>query len=165
MMKKLRLLLLPCCLLFALLSCKKSSTSPTSVTGTMTATINGTAQTFNVGAIANLQSAGGTYTLGMEGLSAASGSANSMIISITTTSPIVAGTYTASSSAANVSYTQANANVYQYDGSSGSGPSVVIKSISSTSVSGTFTGTLQLINGSGASSVAITNGAFNLKIQ
>jgi hypothetical protein len=164
-MKNLKLLLLPLCVLFVFTSCKKSSDSPTSVTGTMTATINGTAQTFNVGAIANLQSSGGTYTLGMEGLSAASGSANSMIISITTNSPIVAGTYTAASSQANVSYTQANSNVYQYDGSSGSGPSVIIKSISGTSVSGTFTGTVQLINGSGPSSAVITNGAFNLKIQ
>lgn len=164
-MRKLRLLLLPCFLLFALLSCKKSSTSPGSVTGTMTATINGTAQTFNVGAIANLQSSGGTYTLGMEGLSAASGSANSMIISITSSSSIVAGTYTAASTQADVSYTQDNNNVYQYDGSNGSNASVVIKSISSTSVSGTFTGTLELINGTGVSSVAITNGTFNLKIQ
>ena len=164
-MKKLRLFLLPLCMLFVLTSCKKSSTSPTSVTGTMTATINGTAQTFNVGAIANLQSEGGTYTLGMEGLSATSSSANSMIISITSSTPIVAGTYTAASSQANVSYTEANTNVYQYDASSGSGPSVVIKSISSAIVSGTFAGTVQLINGSGASSVAITNGTFNLKIQ
>lgn len=162
-MKKLSLLLMPFCLLLVLSSCKKHSPSA-NVAGTMTVTINGTTQTFNVGAEAHVDNSGDFHDLSLIGIQSTS-TANSILMSITTTSPITAGTYTAASSQADISYTLASGSIYQYDDSEGSGATIVIKSISSTNVQGTFSGTLGLITGGGAATQTLTNGTFNLNIK
>jgi len=164
-MKKLQFLLLPLCLLLVLSACKKNSTK-TNVTGTFTATIGGKTQTFNVGAQANLQHNGDFYTLGLIGVQSASAS-NSMIISITSSSPITAKTYSDSDSdsPAQMSYTMASGAVYQDDGADGTSGTVTIKSITNSNVQGTFSGTLMLITGTGAATQTVTNGTFNLDIK
>jgi hypothetical protein len=55
--------------------------------------IDGSNETFNVGAIVHAENTGGFHTLSLLGLQSA-GSANSILMSITTSAPITAGTYT-----------------------------------------------------------------------
>jgi hypothetical protein len=121
-MKKLSLLLMPLCLLFVLSSCKKHSPS-TNVAGTITVTIGGSNQTFNVGAVAHADNTGGFYSLSLIGVQSAA-SANSILMAITTSSPITAGTYTRASSEANISYTQTSGSIYQFDDSQGTSASI-----------------------------------------
>ena len=162
-MKKLSLLALLACVFFAFAGCKKSS--PTvNATGTLTATIGGTSQTFNLGAIANLQKAGDSYTLGIIGVQSSTVS-NSLIITIINPSTITAGTYTGVGSVAQMSYTLASGSIYQNSDDGQSSATVVIKSISSTTVQGTFSGTLELVNGGGPATETVTNGTFNLSIK
>jgi hypothetical protein len=164
-MKKLKLLL-PFCVLLVLFSCKKQSSSPTSATGTITATVDGTSQTFNVGATGHLDSSTGINDLSMIGLSGTAAGANSMIILVTSTGPIVAGTYAGSGSQGDLSYTMGSGLVYQYDDSAIiSNATVIITSISSTTVKGTFSGSLVLVSGNGAATKTLTNGTFNLAIK
>jgi hypothetical protein len=162
-MKKSSLLLLSVCFLFILSSCKKHSPA-INVTGTFTATINGTPETFNVGAAAQTENVSGFYSLSLVGVQSTS-VANSMLISINSSTPITAGTYTGASTQASISYTLASGSIYQYDNTEGSSATVTIKSISSTSVQGTFSGTLNIISGNGAATQTLTNGTFNLNIQ
>jgi hypothetical protein len=162
-MKKLSLLLMPFCLLLVMSSCKKHSPSANG-TGTINVTINGSAQTFNVGAIAHVDNTGDFHSLSLIGVQSA-GTANSIILEITASSPIIAGTYTAAGSQADISYTLASGSVYQFDDSEGSGATIVVKSISSTNVQGTFSGTLGKINGDGPATQTLTNGTFNLNIK
>ena len=150
------------CLLMVLSSCKKHSSSA-NVAGTITVTINGTSQTFNLGAVAHVDHTGDFYSLSLIGVQSTS-VANSIIAEVTTSSPIIAGTYTAANSQADISYTLASGSIYQYDGTEGSNATIVIKSISSTNVQGTFSGTLKIITGDGAATQTLTNGTFNLNI-
>lgn len=165
-MKNLKLLLLAVCVLFVVSSCKKSSNKPASTVGTITVNIDGTAQTFNVGATAHVDNTSGFYSLSLIGIQSAT-VANSVIVEVTSSSPIVAGTYTGTNSQADMSYTQVSGNaIYQFDGSNNaSNATITVKSISSTNVQGTFSGTLELISGTGAASKALTNGTFNLNIK
>ena len=164
-MKNLKLLSLILCVLFVASSCKKSSKSITT-TGTITVNIDGAAQTFNVGAAAHVDNTGGFYSLSLIGVQSTT-AANSIIVEVTSSSPIVAGTYTGTNSQADMSYTQVSGSaIYQFDGSNNaSNATIIVKSISSTSVQGTFSGTLELISGTGAASKALTNGTFNLNIK
>lgn len=164
-MKKLILFLLPVCLLLVLSSCSKKSTPSPSVTGTFTVTINGTPETFNVGAVAQAVSSDGSYNLTLLGTQSASVT-NSMYIAITSFSPIIAGTYTGAGSDAAMSYHLASGAVYQYaDDDAAAFSTVTIKSISSTNVQGTFSGNLNLISGSGPATQTLTNGTFNLRVE
>ena len=166
-MKNLRLLLLPLCVLLVVSSCKKSSNKPTSTVGTITVNIDGAAQTFNVGATAHVDNTSGFYSLSLIGIQSAT-VAKSVIVEVTSSSAIVGGTtYTGTNSQADMSYTQVSGGaIYQFDGSnSASNATITVKSISSTNVQGTFSGTLELITGTGATSKALTNGTFNLNIK
>lgn len=165
-MKKLKLFFLPLCLLVVFSSCKKHASDSVTATGTITATIDGTPQTFNFGATAHLDNTAGFNTLSIIGIKSASAS-DSMIIEVTSASPIAAGTYTGANSEADMSYTiTAGTLVYQFDGSNqASSTDVVISSISATNVQGTFNGTIELIYGSGPASKTVTNGKFNLTIK
>jgi len=161
-MKKL-ILLLPLCLLFVLSSCSKKSTPAPSVTGTITVTIDGSTQTFNVDASAHVQNISGLNVFNIFGAQS-TGSTNSIAISIVNSS-LTAGTYTGVDSQAQISYALASGTVYQYaDDDAAAYATVVIKSISSTNVQGTFSGNLNLIGGTGAATETLTNGTFNLNI-
>jgi len=164
-MKTLKLFL-PLFALLILFSCKKNSSTPTTATATITATVDGTSQTYNVGAAGHLTSGTGTNDLAIVGLSSAGTGGNSLIIDINTSSPIVAGTYLGSTSQVDFSYTTSGGAIYQVDNSnSASNATVVITSITSTTVKGTFSGKLVLIYGSGPATSTFTNGAFNLAIK
>ena len=162
-MKKLSLLLLPMCLSFVLSSCSKKSTPSPSITGTITVTIDGSAQTFNVSAAARIQNISGVNVLNIFGTQS-TGSTNSIAMSVVNSS-ITAGTYTGVGSQAQISYALASGTVYQYaDDDAAAYATIVIKSISSTNIQGTFSGNLNLIGGTGAATETLTNGTFNLNI-
>ena len=165
-MKNLKLLLVAACVLLIVSSCKKSSNKPTNAVGTITVNIDGAAQTFNVGATAHVDNTGGFYSLALIGIQSAA-TANSVIVEVTSDSPIVARAYTGTNSEADMSYTQVSGSaVYQFDGSNNaSNATITVKSITSTNVQGTFSGTLELINGTGAATKTLTSGTFNLNIK
>lgn len=165
-MKKL-ILLLPVCLLLALSSCSKKSTpAPGSTgTGTITATIGGSAQTFNVNAYATAQNIDGLNFITIYG-SKSSGSTDKFELAIVNSSILAGTTYTGVASQVQLTYTLASGAVYQYaDDDAAAFVSVVIKSVSSTNVQGTFSGNLNLISGTGAATETVTNGTFNLRIE
>jgi len=161
-MKKAKLLL-SLCLLLVLFSCKKHSSTPNTV-GTLTVTIGGKAQTFNVGAEAHLDHTGDFYSLGIIGVQSTTAS-NSLILTITSQAPITAKSYTDANSEAQMSYTMTSGSIYQDDGTGGTSATITIKSISTTNVQGTFSGNLAIINGDGAATQALTSGTFNLAIE
>jgi hypothetical protein len=163
-MKKL-ILLLPLCLLLALSSCSKKSTPSPNITGTITATIGGSAQTFNVNAYATYQTINGLNFITIYGAKS-SGSTDKFELAIVNSSIIAGTTYTGVASQVQLTYTLASGAVYQYaDDDEAAFVSVLIKSISSTNVQGTFSGDLNLISGTGAGTQTLTNGTFNLRIE
>ncbi len=167
-MKKLRFLL-PLCALCLFFSCKKSSSS-TGGSGSITATIDGSSQTFNFSATASLLSVAGMQALTITGVQSSSSSTYVITLIITPASGnVTAGTYTATAASDNVqlTYIQASTSLaYQDDPTSGSSnASVTISSISSTHVKGTFSGKLILESGSGAATKTVTNGSFDLDIK
>jgi len=167
-MKKLRFLL-PLCALCLLFSCKKNSSS-TGSSGSITATVDGSSQTFNYSATASLLAFGGSQALTITGVQSSSLTTYVITLIITPTSGnVTAGTYSATTAHDNVqlTYAQASTSVaYQNDPTSGSSnASVTISSISSTHVKGTFTGKLILESGSGAATKTVTNGSFDLDIK
>jgi len=160
--------------LFAIIfafSCNKNSSSPGGGTAAIKATIDGSSQTFNVGATASLVSFGSEQALSITGVQSNSNTAYLITLALMPSngSSITPGTYTgnASSDEVELTYAQASTGIaYQNDPTiSSSNATVVITSISSTNVKGTFSGTLVLETGSGAATKTITNGSFDLAIK
>lgn len=152
-------------------SCKKSSTNSTTPGGgTITATIDGTAMTFNSILIAKDTSYLGAYALTISGISSLSGSAPELSLTVDGTSPVTAGTYTLSSSSNTtdlpaMSYSQGSTLVYEEDITGAQTSTIVITSLSKTNVQGTFSGTLTLMLGSGPQTKTVTNGKFNVNFK
>jgi hypothetical protein len=169
-MRKIFILPITLLLVITITSCKKSSSG--SVSGAITANIDGTPTSFNTEAQAVLTNAGGVYEVSIIGFQGAVSTSNQIGIAVAGTSPITAGTYgdNPSSNApddVSLTYTQQPGG-YLY-GASGTSPdtaSVTITSISSTEVVGTFTGGMVLISGStGTNSHTVTNGKFDVKFN
>jgi hypothetical protein len=156
--------------LVLLASCKKSS-SPTPTGGTITATVDGTPMTFNNVLVAKDTAYLGAYLLTCSGASSlTSSSAPELSLTVDGTSAITTGTYSIgpSGNTANLpamSYSQGTTLVYESDVTGTYESSIVITSLSKTNVQGTFTGTLTLITGSGATTKAITDGKFNVNFK
>jgi hypothetical protein len=165
-MKKL-ILLLPVCIFLVLSSCSKKNTPTPSLggTGTITFAIGGAAQTFNVNAYATYQNLDGLNFLTIYGLKNA-GTTDKFELAIVNSSIIEGTTYTGVASQVQLTYTLASGAVYQYaDDDAAAFVSVVIKSVTSTNVQGTFSGNLNLISGNGPAKQVLTNGTFNLRIE
>jgi hypothetical protein len=64
-----------------------------------------------------------------------------------------------------MSYTQGTSLIYESDVTGTYASSIVITTLTKTNVQGTFTGTLTLITGSGATTKAITDGKFNVNFK
>lgn len=155
------------CLLCLLLFCIKSYAS-SNFSGTITATVDGAVQNFNDAAMAVSVNAGGIQGMSITGVQGSSLSGVTIIIT-PSTGAVTSGTYIGSSSSNEVQFTYANVGTgvsYQNSAfSEGSNATVVITSISSTNIQGTFRATLVLQSGNGAATKTITNGSFNLPIQ
>lgn len=157
--------------LVLLSACKKSSSSSsTPGGGTITATIDGTPTTFNNVLIAKDTAYMGAYVLTISGATSLNSSETAVSITVDGTSSIAAGTYSIGASGnttdlPGLSYSQGSTFVYSTDVTGTYPSSVVITSISKTNVQGTFSGTLILGLGTGATTKSITNGKFDVNFK
>jgi hypothetical protein len=155
-----------------MLSCKKSSSSGSSGSYHVTASIDGSTHTFNVQPIGTLTTSLGYTIVGVAG--AGSTSPNGEVIELTRTNAsgsIVAGTYTDTSSTVLISgmYTASQSASYLC----GTGTpavnynhlKIVISSIDKTSVKGSFSGDFFLNDDPSAAKKSITSGDFYVKFQ
>jgi hypothetical protein len=148
-----------------LVSCKKSSGG----SAPLQATINGTVTNFGTDASGLTTSSSGEYIITIEGATGTASISSQLGVTISSTSPIVAGTYTDT--------TISNFGGIQYVPSSTAGSSifgsaaqkshpttVVVTSVSSTQIVGTFQGTIYAGQDTTTTPTTITNGTFNVKL-
>jgi hypothetical protein len=152
------------CSLLIFFSCSKSASSASG--GSITATVNGSNQTFNTSALAISEAASGAYSLAITGFEGAANNSNQVTIGIAGSSPITTGTYTTFGSAADeVSMVYSLPGNIEYAAISNA-PQVTITSISTTNVQGTFSGILTLYSGTSSTTTeSVTNGKFNVSIK
>ena len=163
-----KLFFLPVIVLFALSSCKKSSSSSAAL-GTINATIDGTATTFNTEATAVQSGTSGAYSLIIIGFQGAAGTSSTLDITLGSSVPFAAGTlYSDTTTSANgnlaeIAYVQ-QPGEYEYSDVLSGPVDVTITNITSTTVQGTFSGIVGAVNGGTPASHTITKGSFNLKL-
>jgi hypothetical protein len=167
------LLLLACvCALF--ISCKKSSSTPVPVPTPdgISAMIDGANVTFNTSVTASITESGGIHNLAVVGFKAEEGNSDLISIEVNGDKAAGIGTYdwplTGSSTLMPVlSYNEhTGGNVYVDDAAGVHPVTVSITSLSATSVSGTFSGTIVLTTGSSSTTQkVITNGKFTATIR
>jgi hypothetical protein len=146
-------------------------TAATGPAAILQGTINGTLITFNVMAHAEIDNSIPPFTiLTITGNNNSSSSAAETIsFDITSGSAITPGTYTINSPSpvTNCDYTDAASNDYEgfFDGTTQADPfTIVISTISTTRVTGTFKGTLTPLGGAPGTKI-ITGGTFNVPVQ
>jgi len=160
------------CISFFFLSCKKSASSVSS-NGSLSATINGVNQSFNNILLAKNTAMSGQYSLYFSGTNGTSATADELSITVDAYQAITPGTYTLGGSSLgttlpDIGYDQAYAqggvaNLYTSDITGTYTTTVTITAISSTSVQGTFSGTV--VSSSGNTTKTITNGKFNITFK
>ena len=151
-------------------SCKKKSSSPSGTSGTITATVNGSPQTFNNILIAKDTTATGIYIITISGATSLTSNTTELGITIDGDSAIIKETYFLNSGGNSndlpgLAYTVGSTTVYETDVSGADQTTITITSISANNVQGTFSGVLPLITGSGSSTATITNGVFNVNFK
>ena len=158
-------------LAFVLLaSCKKSNHSSTPAGGTITATVDGTPMTFNNILIAKDTNYLGAYALTMSGISSLTSPAPELSRTVDGTAAVTTGTYSMNASGMTtdlpgLGFSQGTTLVYESDVTGTYPSSIIITTLTKTNVQGTFTGTLTLSLGSGATTKAITDGKFNVNFK
>jgi len=171
-------------LLFSIWSCKKSSSKPAGTSYFISAMVGGSAKTFNVSALAaDTTLSGGSTGIVIIGLSDSTGSPAAFDLTISNSpglKPITTGTYTDTSTSYTLNsdyYSNYYATMSFNAGTgfasiaSGAGISitnhlkVVITSLSSTEIKGTFSGDYYFDGDPSASATTITNGSFYLKFR
>ena len=166
-----KIFILPIALLLFITSCKKSS-SGSSVSGAITANVDGTPTSFNTEAVGFLVNSGGVYQLSLTAFQGAVSSSNQITIAVAGSAAITPGTYGDQPSSGapdevSLAYVQQPGSILY--GASGTGTdtaSVTITSINASEAKGTFTGGVTLISGSGSPTEhIITNGKFDVKLQ
>jgi len=167
-------------LLCFFLSCKKSNSGSDSGSYHVTASLDGSAKTFNLTTVATTITNGGYTSVGVTGIASAT-TGETMSVTITNTpsgKPIVAGTYTdtmanfaiAAAYRLNTTTTYFGAtNVTQAAISIGrpvvNHLKIVITSIDASTVKGTFSGDLFLNSDPTAAKKTVTSGDFYAKFQ
>ena len=151
-------------------SCKKSSSSSTASGGTLTATVDGTPMTFNNILVAKDTAFMGAYAITFAGASSLTSSSPELSLTVDGASPISTGTYNLGASGnttdlPSLAYTQGTSLIYGSDITGTYSTSIVITSLSKTNVQGTFSGTLTLTLGTGATTKKITDGKFNVNFK
>jgi hypothetical protein len=158
------------CILLGVASCKKDSADPPS--HTITATINGVEENFNTGAYAQLTTGVATNSnLAIFGTNGSGTSADVMSLTLMGDQTLYTATYSSGNSgvaSASILYSNGVAtsgvlsNGYATP-ASGNPSTITITSLTSTSVQGTFSGVLVLLDGS--TTKAVTNGQFSLALK
>ena len=167
-------------LVSAILSCKKSNSSSSSTH--LTATVGGTAKTFDTAALANKSSIAGTDVITIMGYNnPSSGEGVNFTIDNSSANgkPIVAGTYTDTSSTGfHVGFTYVGQGQATWIGSTSTAADaagaqitiknhlkIVITSVDATSIKGSFSGDLYPNGDVTGTPLTVTNGDFYVKFQ
>ena|SRR3982751_2140454 len=151
--------------LMVLSGCKKDDSDNNS-SNAISASLDGTAVTFNVNAKAMRTNVSGAYSVQIIGYD---GNSNQIAIAISSDAPITTGTYSENSSdskGASVNYIPSGSAYPYISYNSTSNPATVtISSISATSIQATFQGDVYLASSGGITNTkkAFTNGQFNVK--
>jgi hypothetical protein len=155
------------CILLLFTACKKSTN--TAPANTISANIDGVDESFNTNVFAQLGTgAKFNSSLNIYGASGSNAGAHVLTITMAVNQTIATGSYTSGSNSigfvsilySNGPFSIANPNTYSTD-VNGSPSTVVITSLTSTNVQGTFSGILIY----GSTRKTITNGKFNLSIK
>jgi hypothetical protein len=162
-------------------SCKKSSSGNPASSYFITATINGTTKSFATMPFAHTTMNGGITLTGIEGAVTTTEPLLISVANIPSLQPIVAGTYSDTSTSFEVEalYSPNSPSGVSYNGGSNEDGSnsglgnlvpgnhfkVVITSINSTTIKGTFDGNMYLDGNPASSVLAVTNGSFYVKFQ
>jgi len=171
MLKKLKILrvLLLCCAMPVLFAGKKGAKIG-HVAGTISATVNGISQSFNLNAGAIINETTGSHSLSISGVQ--NTTVHSYSINIAISSPnnsMASGTFTSgvNSNDVQITYSQTSTNLSYTNNSSvdESNATVIINSVTSSSIRGTFSGTIILQSGNGPESIEVTGGIFNVPLQ
>jgi len=171
-----KLLLFSACIMLAFASCKKSdpTKSNTTAVGTISATIGGVNETFTTSVVAESVDTP-SYTIAISGFRGTGATQEGIQIGISSYKPITTGTYTISSALSNdVVYTPfvgyyKNTSVsslvtFGTDFSAVHITTIIITSLSSTNVQGTFSGVLINEDGTSTDTQTITDGKFDVNI-
>jgi hypothetical protein len=148
---------------FILASCTKATNTTTVVTtsgtGTITANISGTNDTFKINTVDTLTTAYGFYERAVEGSLDTSSTANRIAIVAASYYPITAGAYNENGTTTDARIIlQGNIGLYNNNSSVPNPVLITITSETSTSVHGTFQGNIfQTLN----DSLVVTNGKFD----
>jgi hypothetical protein len=179
-MKKIANSILVLSVILAFGSCKKNSSSPSN---TITCTIGGSSKTFNAAAIATKTTSSGFTTITITGFSAASSSAANLSLAIATNNSgdvIAAGTYSDTSSqytneslytpsaSGSVNYgagTSVSANAVNDGVTIANHLKIVVTSISSTEIAGTFSGDQFPNSDDHQTPIILTDGKFDVKFK
>lgn len=161
-------LLIAVCILVSLASCKKSSVAPKN---TITATIDGVTETFNVNAFAQLGTSIDLNShLLVNGSNSSATGSDGMTIDINANTTIAKGTYINNGAAGFMAITYSKGplslsspNIYATDLNSVYPSNITITSVSNTNVQGTFSG--QLLFTDGKTVKTVTEGKFNVDIK
>jgi hypothetical protein len=138
----------------------------------ITCDINGVATTFNIDASAsNYATESNTPPYHASGLAAGGNSLYATnpqlafgVSNTNNTGLIAAGTYTNTGFSMGFDYTDASSNSWAIGSSSSPTFTIIVTYIDAYNVQGTFSGTLKNNLGTGSTSMAITNGEFNLPV-
>lgn len=140
-------------------SCKKDKQTPSTVTASVTADIDGTATTFNVHAFATTGTVNGKTITVVTGTSA-TGATVSITLGGTVTAGKTFNSTTTPDNEPQLLYSTASDDTFLNDDPL-SQVSVTVNSVSSSSISGTFKGGVIEIS-EGGSTKSITNGKFSV---
>lgn len=162
-----------------LYSCNKSAAVKPHVDGTpgdtITATIDGTDETFNTNDSAGFHNTSTFYSLPIEGLHDASATTDGISIDEFSPTAITTGTYVLDAThhtapfyplivyATNGGKSLTDVYVVDYTGTHSA--TVTITSLTSTHVTGTFSATLVVAAGSSSATKTVTNGKFSVELE
>ncbi|HTE01505.1 MAG TPA: hypothetical protein VK668_19595 [Mucilaginibacter sp.] len=168
-MKKLLLLLV--CVAFVWCSCSKSNKEDIAPKSTISATIAGTNQSFDIKDTLRAVGSTGVYLSGGQGVS---NTADRIAFILGSPSGVKVGTYSSPNEAPNIGiqilYEKGGpfTNDYYYNYGSTYPATITVTSVNATNIQGTFSGTLILestLNTASPQTVTITDGKFNVMIQ
>jgi hypothetical protein len=146
-------------------SCQKDNND--TVTGpNLSASFDGSSKKFNNALVGSVTSTDGSYGLQVIGFAGTAGTSDALYLSILKDGPIVPGTYI-EGQGAGITYVSQTGGVTNYSNAlSATNPiSITITSISSTKVTGTFTGDIFIEANSTLAKKVLANGQFNVTLK
>jgi hypothetical protein len=152
-------------------SCSKDGSSPQGGTNSITATINGKTQTFNNILLAsNTEVAAGAYQLALSASDGTTATSNVFSLTLSGFIPIAPGEYPLTTAGdpklePGMGYQINGATSVYIQDLAEKAITIKVATISSTNITGTFSGKLTLFNGTGDATQVVTDGKFNVNFK